>query len=173
MFLRLRGDSLRFRPAYKSRFENTVHYQDLVVYDDREFVQNAYIALLRHAPDPQGEAFYVNLLRRGRAKIEVFFRLRLSGEGRSQGVAVKGFWPYLFWEGLLQIPGPGYLIRLLKELLFLPRTLRELQTRQERMREHINIQNREITKTVNSLIQSRRELNELRRREKETRENRP
>src|SRR5690606_34988652 len=77
-------DAVAGRPA--------VDRDDLLAIDEPEaFVRACYRALLRREVDPEGLAYYLDLLRSGRAtKLEVIGRIRFSAPGRAEGVAVRG-----------------------------------------------------------------------------------
>lgn len=70
---------------------------ELLSFSDRDFLEVAYRALLRRAPDEEGLEHYLSLLRNGRAsKVEVLATLRWSAEGEKEGVHVDGLLaPYL------------------------------------------------------------------------------
>lgn len=54
------------------------------------FLEDAYLALLRHPPDRYASRVYMYLMRRGMQPTEVLLRLRLSHEGRIQGAQLRG-----------------------------------------------------------------------------------
>lgn len=56
---------------------------ELLSLDDLDFVRCAYATLLGRQPDPQGERYYVNRIRTGRAKMEIIRDLRQSQEGQA------------------------------------------------------------------------------------------
>ncbi|TAN09757.1 MAG: methyltransferase domain-containing protein [Chitinophagaceae bacterium] len=68
---------------------------ELLIYDDVDFISNAYQALFRRAPDEAAMGF-VNALRQGSlTKVEVLGQLRFSQEGMRHGVHVDGLlFPY-------------------------------------------------------------------------------
>ena len=70
---------------------------ELLSFSDRDFVEMAYRALLRRAPDQTGLEDNLRLLRNGYAsKVEILARLRWSAEGEKEGVHVDGLLaPYL------------------------------------------------------------------------------
>jgi hypothetical protein len=57
---------------------------------DLEFIQIAYQAVLGRAPDPEGEAFYLERLRAGAHKLAILKQLRQSPEGRAFIPGVAG-----------------------------------------------------------------------------------
>ncbi|WP_189456978.1 methyltransferase domain-containing protein [Cognatilysobacter bugurensis] len=64
---------------------------ELLAYRDRAFVANAYRAILRREPDPEGLVCHLSRLRQGAAsKVEVLAALRWSPEGVSCGVHING-----------------------------------------------------------------------------------
>jgi FkbM family methyltransferase len=56
---------------------------ELLSWHDVNFVRCAFVTVLGRQPDPDGEAFYTDLIRRGRLKMEVLRQLRRSNEGRN------------------------------------------------------------------------------------------
>lgn len=75
---------------------------DLLSQSDEGFVQTAYQAVLRRAPEPEGLESYLGRLRSGSmTKIELLAALRWSPEGEAKGVHVDGLLaPYLIqkWQ---------------------------------------------------------------------------
>lgn len=64
---------------------------EMLSLSDRDFVENAYRALLRRAPDDAGMRHFLDRLRDGRlSKVEVLAALRWSPEGEKEGVHVDG-----------------------------------------------------------------------------------
>lgn len=112
-------------------------------FDGRDFLRMAYVAVLRRQIDSDGEDVYLHALESGMHKMEIILRLRFSPEGRKQNVRLRGAILPACDLVLCRIPFLGYLYRIVKELLLLPRTLDQLRTRLEKMRDHINRQHHE------------------------------
>lgn len=110
-------------------------------FDGREFLRMAYVAVLRRHIDSDGEDVYLAALERGMGKMEVILRLRFSPEGRKQNVRLRRFFLPLCDLLLSKVPILGYLYRVVKEMVLLPRTISRLGSRIEKMREHINRMN--------------------------------
>jgi len=153
----LRLPELRFVPEYEPDSGKTVSYRELARHEDREFVQNAFYAILRRAPDPRGEEVYVQRLRRAQSKIEILLRLRLSKEGMAQRTIPCGFILPLFLDALYRIPLLGYAFRVIREIVLLPVTNRRLRENQERMREHVNASLGALKERANELSRRRKE----------------
>lgn len=124
------------------------HYTtgELLKYYDKEFIENAYRAILKREPDRSGLDQYLEHLRGGRFdRIDILARLRSSIEGREKNVNVEGlFWPATL-RRLYRLPAIGYFIQWLVELMRLPvlmRNQRQFEAyshiRQERLVAHIN-----------------------------------
>ena len=64
---------------------------ELLSWNDVDFVRCAYVTVLGRQPDPDGEDFYVERLRRGRSKFEVLHQLRFSKEARNHDPGIAGF----------------------------------------------------------------------------------
>jgi O-antigen chain-terminating methyltransferase len=76
-------------PPLAHKPEYSLH--ELLVYADRAFVENAYLAVLRRQPDPDGLVTHLDKLRSGEAtKVEILAHLRWSAEGVARGVHVDG-----------------------------------------------------------------------------------
>ena len=143
---------LHFHSEFLPDFRKYYRYRELAKFDDREFVRNAHLALLRHTPEPHKEKVYTEALRKGRSKIETIIRLRYSPEGRKHKVRLKGLLIPVLIDILFLIPLTGHVLKIVKELIMLPRTLDHIRTRQEKMREHINNNSSEIQKRINKII---------------------
>jgi O-antigen chain-terminating methyltransferase len=64
---------------------------DFLRFDDADFVETAYRALLRRPADPEGLKGYLDALRSGAvSKVEILGLIRFSEEGRRQAVHVDG-----------------------------------------------------------------------------------
>lgn len=154
----LRESPLHWHKPFQQNFRGEYHCQQIFQYEDREFVQAAYRALLRHGPDPEGERYYLNLLRRGAPKIEILIRLRISTEGRAQNVRLKGWGWALLQGGLYRLPVIGYFFEWLGALVTLPLTRRRYITQQEMLRDHLNRETARLQEKLNEAI---REINAL------------
>lgn len=88
-----------------------IRLQDLLQYDDRNFVLYAYRCILKRDMDPGGE-WYVDKLRSGKSKIDVLIRLRYGPEGKSQGVRIRGLKKYRILFRFAKLPVLGFLFRI-------------------------------------------------------------
>lgn len=82
----------RWQPA-EPRFEPKPEYKlaDLLRFDDVDFVESAYQALLHRTPEAAARDKYLAMLRGGHiGKIEILGSIRFSEEGRRCGVHVDG-----------------------------------------------------------------------------------
>ena len=79
---------LRFQPEFVPRPDNHYHASDLLKYHDKQFVWNAYRALLKRVPDNEGFERYLKRLRDGRRR---YGRSLVDprGAGRCQLVPVE------------------------------------------------------------------------------------
>ena len=71
------------------------------------FVRNAYRALLRRGPDPEGLGHFLALLRAGRSKLAVLGGIRYSSEGRRVAVHVPGLYRRYLAERIFGTRSPG------------------------------------------------------------------
>ncbi|MGB4874207.1 MAG: DUF4214 domain-containing protein [Candidatus Competibacter sp.] len=67
---------------------------ELLRYDDSEFIANAYQGLLQREPDPEGSFHFLARIRSGSEnKVDVLREIRYSQEGLQQSVPVAGLLP--------------------------------------------------------------------------------
>lgn len=137
---------LTLQPDFEPRTDDQYHVHDLLKYHDRNFIQNAYRAILKRGPDATGYTAFIESLRSGRLnKIDVLARLRYSTEGRAKKVEVKGLLLPAAVRQLYRLPLVGYLLRLCVGLARLPATARHQQqfeahmlAQQQLVADHIN-----------------------------------
>ena len=101
---------------------------ELLGYYDRQFVQNAYLALLKREVDPDGLKSRLHVLRTGQAsRLELLFQLRYGPEGRQHKTVVKGLQRARVIERLYRLPVIGLIPRYLHALFYLPRMQRDME----------------------------------------------
>ncbi len=101
---------------------------ELLAFQDRQFVQNAYLVLLKRDADVEGLTARLQMLHSGTmTRVEVLFRLRYGPEGKQHGTRVKGLLRAFLIERLCAVPVLGTLPRYLRALLCLPRMQRDLE----------------------------------------------
>jgi SAM-dependent methyltransferase len=97
------------------------HVNELLKYHDKEFIRNAYRALLKRDADDAGFNQNLDGLRSGRYnKIDILSGLRYSGEGRERNVPVKGLFIPATLRTLYRVPVLGYITQLFVALMRLP-----------------------------------------------------
>jgi SAM-dependent methyltransferase len=133
-------------PEFTAANDTTYHVNDLLQYHDRDFIRNAYRAILKREPDDAGFRHNQQLLQSGAFnKIDILSSLRYSEEGKHIGVAINGLRFPATIRTLERIPLIGYLLQLLIGLVRLPamiRSQREFQgfilAQQSLIADHIN-----------------------------------
>lgn len=101
---------------------------ELLEYYDRQFVQNAYLVLLKRDADIEGLNARLRKLHTGEAtRLETLFRLRYGPEGKQQKTAVKGLLRAFSIERLCRIPVVGLIPAYLRALMYLPRMQRDIE----------------------------------------------
>ena len=138
--------SLELQPEFTPSDTNRYHLNELLQYHDRDFVRNAYRALLKREPDDAGYNHYLEGLRSGGfTKQDIIVILRASPEGRNKGVQIDGLRLPVLRRTLYRIPGLRYLVQLLMALVRLPIMMRhqaEFQNysaaQHQRLEEHTN-----------------------------------
>lgn len=127
----------RFRPLQLSGVADAVgrDYQrqawsvgELLGFYDRQFVQNAYLVLLKRDADMEGLTARLQMLHSGEiSRLELLFRLRYGPEGKQHATVVRGLLRAFAIERLCRIPVVGVIPRYLRALLYLPRMQRDIE----------------------------------------------
>jgi hypothetical protein len=101
---------------------------ELLEYYDRQFVQKAYLVLLKRDVDVEGLTGRLPLLRSGTmSRLELLFRLRFGPEGKVHKTSVRGLLPAFLLERVCRIPIVGLLPRYLRALFYLPRLQEDIE----------------------------------------------
>ncbi len=94
---------------------------DFLVFQDEDFVRNAYRGILRREPDANGFAAFLEALRQGRlAKVEVLGRMRYSAEGRTAGVPIRALPLAFALRSARRVPVFGRMLGIVQYLVRLP-----------------------------------------------------
>ena len=116
---------LNLSAEFAIRSDDTYHAGDFTKYHDRDFVRNAYRAILKREPDEAGFLHNLTLLRSGvYNKIDILASLRYSDEGKLNNVTIDGLRFPATIRTLERIPIAGYLLQMLISLARLPAMIR-------------------------------------------------
>jgi SAM-dependent methyltransferase len=138
---------LALQPSFQPHADHRYQIADLLQYHDRNFIQNAYRAILKRGPDATGFKDFIEALRSGRLnKIDILARLRYSSEGRAKKVQVKGLLLPAVIRQSYRVPLLGYLFQLSVALARLPATARS----QQQFEAHVLAQQEQIVDYANS-----------------------
>lgn len=85
---------------------------ELLSWADVNFVRCAFVTMLGRQPDPKGELYYLDRLRRGRSKLELIWQLRRSAEGQRHDPGIAGLDRALRRAAWERKPVTGRLVRL-------------------------------------------------------------
>jgi SAM-dependent methyltransferase len=137
---------IALQPTFQPRSDGRYHVDDLLKYHDRNFLQNAYRAILKRGPDATGFNAFIESLRSAQLnKIDVLARLRYSAEGRAKKVEIEGLLAPAIIRKAYRVPVIGYLLNLAVAIARLPVMIRREQqfeahalAQQEMIAEHIN-----------------------------------
>lgn len=138
---------------FRQRSDDGYNVKELLKYYDEEFIEKAYLALLKREPDAAGSEHYLEHIRSGRFdRLDVLASLRFSAEGRERDVKVEGLlWPARL-RRLYRIPVLGYFIEWLVAFARLPLHIRrqrqfeeQTQWQQRRVVAHINQVNERVS----------------------------
>ena len=173
---------LTLSPEFMFQHNDVYHVNDLLKYHDRDFVKNAYRAILKREPDEAGFLYNLGLLQSGVLnKIDILASLRYSDEGKQTNVQVEGLKGPATIRTLERIPVFGYLLQLLLAFVRLPLMIRSqrqfqgyLVSQQLAIADYVN----GVTDHVNGVsdyvrdhVNERQRLEENKREEREERAN--
>jgi O-antigen chain-terminating methyltransferase len=120
----------KFKGLIPKRYE-FVNLNDLLPYQDEDFIRNAYRAILKREPDSNGFNDWLSRLRSGQLnKIEILGGMGRSEEGCKRNVKIKGLWLRYLINKSYKIPVAGYFIRVLTGIINLPKIIRTLNAYQ-------------------------------------------
>ncbi len=137
---------IALQPPFRPRSDSGYHVDDLLKYHDRNFIQNAYRAILKRGPDATGYNAFIESLRSAQLnKIDILARLRYSAEGRAKNVEIEGLLAPAIIRKAYRVPLIGYLLNLAVAIARLPVMIRGEQqfeahvlAQQELIAEHLN-----------------------------------
>lgn len=144
----------QFKIASNSRYR----VEDLVAFNDREFVTVAYRALLLRRPDDGGFNNYLHHLRNGTSKEEILYILRESAEGRVTRVTVSGLSRRMLLIRASRLPLVGRLVALGRGIWNLPQVEQQIRAAEGRL---IALIERSHNSLGASLLQATRALREV------------
>lgn len=146
-------EQLSLSPEFKRHPNDIYHVNDLLKYHDRDFVRNAYRAILNREPDEAGYLYNLKLLQSGDFnKIDILASLRYSDEGKFNGVNVSGLRLPATIRALERVPVFGYLLQLVLALVRLPLMVRS----QRQFQGYIVAQQLAVADYVNDVNHNRR-----------------
>lgn len=158
-----RVSALALRPAFEPSDDDRYDVGSFLHLYDADFVDAAFRAILKRAPDDHGFQFYLHGLRSGAFdRVEVIAALRDSDEGKRHNVRVAGLSLPRLMRRMTSLPLIGYPIRLGLDLLRLPVLIRRLHesiasaaqlahSRNQQMVEHLNTSHRFTTEYLDGL----------------------
>ena len=83
--------------------------QALLRFQDIQFIEAAYWAIFRRAPDSDGLTYYLSRLRSGARKLQILGELKSSEEARTAGIEIPGLRAALRRQRLSKVPLLGRL----------------------------------------------------------------
>ena len=129
--------------------DDALDIKDLLKLDDEGFIENSYSAILKRKADEEGLTDYLSSLRNGSMdKIDIIEALRYSGEGKGKNVKIKGLRKFLVIREIYRVPLAGYLLKIIVNLIHLPRTLERIQTFQNDIYGRSNVLGKELNEAA-------------------------
>lgn len=136
---------------------------ELLAYYDRQFVQNAYLVLLKRDADVEGLTQRLHKLHTGEmSRLEVLFRMRYGPEGKEHKTVVRGLMRAFLLERSCRIPVLGLIPRYILAVLRLPRMQRDIEEiralmamqhngSEDKHQAIVDFQNRELGRVISRL----------------------
>src|SRR4030042_3477024 len=113
----------KFKGLIPKQYE-FVNLNDLLPYQDEDFIRNAYRAILKREPDSNGLNDWLSRLKSGQLnKIEILGGISRSEEGCKRNVTIKGVGLRYLAKRSYKIPVAGYFIRVLTAIMNLPKII--------------------------------------------------
>lgn len=137
--------AIRLQPEFQPKPDDHYHVNDLLQFHDREFISNAYKAILKREPDETGLRSFLTRLRNGsRNKIDILSSLHSSAEGKRANVSIEGLALPAFIRKIYRVPIIGYLAETAVAVGRLPKMVRSQRqfeahfvAQQDRLAAHI------------------------------------
>ncbi len=146
----LKSPRLERQPVFEPNTDDEYHLNDLLKFGDADFLNAAYLAVLKREPDSYGYNYYLEHLREGHLdKVDVLASLRFSPEGKLKNVQVKGLALPTFIRRLGHLPVIGYPLRLGIDLLRLPVLIHRVRQSEARLL----TQNRKVAEHANEVAE--------------------
>jgi SAM-dependent methyltransferase len=140
----------------------------LLKFNDAEFIDAAYRAILKREPDEAGARFYLQSLRQGRFdKLQVILSLLSSEEGKRNNIRIEGLAAPLWLRRISELPVVGFPLRCAIDFIRAPILIRRLEqlsiigdTRSQQISNHLNQSNRNVADGLAKVNARVRELSE-------------
>ncbi len=146
---------LKFTPDFRPAPDHHYHVNDLLQFHDREFVRNAYRAILGREPDQAGLDVFLHKLRSGEInKIDVLAQLQRSREGKQNEVVIDGLSVPARIRSLGRLPIIGYFVQLVIAFFRTPHAIAD----RRQFESHSIQQDERIAHHLNQLIDVTRKL---------------
>jgi hypothetical protein len=94
-----------------SRMDTADNLKALLQCQDRQFVECAYLTVLKREPDPQGLSFYLERLRGGEVKLQILSELYSSAEAREAGADLPWLRGAMRRQRLTRLPVVGIVLK--------------------------------------------------------------
>jgi ubiquinone/menaquinone biosynthesis C-methylase UbiE len=139
---------ITLQPPFSTNPDDRYHVNDLLKFSDRQFLQNAYRAILKRPADDEGMQRLLEALRSGHLnKIDVLGQLRYSKEGREKAVEIEGLRLTAMTRKLYRLPILGYLVNLVVALGRLPSMVQH----QRAFESHVAAQQETLVSQINHI----------------------
>lgn len=116
---------------------NRPSLKNLFYLEGLEFIDNAYLTILGHLPDPGGSAFYLRMLLSGTSKAEIITRLAVSREGIRKIPGIRGIFMVITEAVLVRLPLVGKVFRTWIEMFRIDTRMQRLYWKQRQIDESL------------------------------------
>lgn len=109
------------------KYSYVYNLEDLIKFNDEEFIDNTYNVILNREADEEGKSYYLNELRKGNiSKTKIIALLYYSDEGKKQDINITGMKSQYILLKLNKVPIVGYLSRLMYCIITLPKIVKNI-----------------------------------------------
>lgn len=115
---------IAYQPVFKVKSDGIYDLDDFQHLYDRNFVYAMYVSILRREPDPEGEAYYLERIRKGVSKNKILAQFQKSPEAKTHKTYIAGLKAAVIIENICDIPVLG---RIAVAIFFLSNIKNHLQ----------------------------------------------
>lgn len=138
------------------KYNYVCNVDELLDFNDEEFVENVYNIVLNRDVDEEGKVYYLEELRTGNlSKLQIIALLHFSDEGKEQNIAISGIKTQYIILKLSKIPILGSFFKIIHYVIILPKIVTQINKSENYLNRELTLNNErhyELEKTIESKI---------------------